>query len=226
VRVTLTNGASPPVKVTGTATVMEAPLFVDRTFVRATAGRAFTAVVASFTDKNPLGRAGDYQAVIDWGDGQTSIGTIAFDGQGRGTVLGTHTYAVQGNYAVVVKVRDDGGNTVTAVSRVAVAAVSLKALGKQLVAVQGQPFTEVVATFTDTDLRATASLYTAQITWGDGRTSVGVIATDNKGGFTIRGKHTFTATGSFPLVVTIRDAGGNQATAKSTVKVNSVLKKS
>ena len=37
----------------------------------------FTGVVATFTDADPNGSIGDFSAIIDWGDGQTSAGVIA-----------------------------------------------------------------------------------------------------------------------------------------------------
>ena len=54
---------------------------------------AFTATVATFTDDNPFGEAGDFTATINWGDGQTSTGSIRVNPLGGFEVTGSHTYA-------------------------------------------------------------------------------------------------------------------------------------
>src|SRR5262249_848033 len=68
--------------------------------VTATEGVTFTnAPVATFTDTDPGGTLpSDYQAQINWGDGQTSLGTIASIGGTSYSVSGTHAYAEEGNY--------------------------------------------------------------------------------------------------------------------------------
>ena len=55
--------------------------------VTATEGLAFTGLktVATFTDANATAAADDFTAVIDWGDGSTSLGTIVAGGNGTFT---------------------------------------------------------------------------------------------------------------------------------------------
>jgi hypothetical protein len=65
--------------------------------------------VASFTDGDPAARPGHYAVTIDWGDGQTSGGTVRPDGQGGFEVVGSHTYAERGGYVVAVAVADPDG---------------------------------------------------------------------------------------------------------------------
>jgi hypothetical protein len=63
-------------------------------------------VSATFTD---AGRSDWHDATWDWGDGTTSIGTVAESG-GSGRVTGSHAYLTPGLYRVRVIVRDrDGG---------------------------------------------------------------------------------------------------------------------
>jgi Ca2+-binding RTX toxin-like protein len=71
--------------------------------VIATGGFQFVAVegdpsavqtVATFTDPGGAEGLDDYSAVIDWGDGTTSAGTITAGLGGVFTVSGSHTYAV------------------------------------------------------------------------------------------------------------------------------------
>ena len=79
--------------------------------IRETAGRAFTAKVGSF---NAIAPATGLQAVIDWGDGHTSAGTLKATGGIavdliQFDVLGAHTYAKAGTYAIHVVVSQNLG---------------------------------------------------------------------------------------------------------------------
>src|SRR5205807_7402526 len=56
--------------------------------------------------------------------------------------------------------------------------------------------------------------YSATIAWGDGSSSVGSFTRDTAtGAFTVRGSHTYTAAGTFPIIVTINHGGTPAATA-------------
>jgi hypothetical protein len=88
-----------------------------------------------FQDANPSAKASDFVAngqsgvaLINWGDGTTSLGTITPGGGGSGfpmqfSVTGTHTYAQDsydqpnGQYAITVTVTDTDGSTLTPSSR-------------------------------------------------------------------------------------------------------------
>ena len=65
--------------------------------VDATEQIAFTAVVASFTDDDPIG---NFTATINWGDGTSSAGSISANSSGGFDVAGDHTYAVPGSFRV------------------------------------------------------------------------------------------------------------------------------
>jgi hypothetical protein len=77
--------------------------------INATAGTPFTGVVGSFTDLDPNANAKDYTAVINWGDGHQTNGSIVPDPVGGFDVMGTNTYAASGKFAVAVDVADFGG---------------------------------------------------------------------------------------------------------------------
>jgi hypothetical protein len=63
-------------------------------------------ISASFTD---VGVLDTHTAVINWGDGTTSPGTVS-GGGGSGTIIGSHTYSPAGVYTVGLTVTDkDGG---------------------------------------------------------------------------------------------------------------------
>src|SRR5262249_19827004 len=68
--------------------------------------------VASFTDDFVQDPASAYSAVIDWGDGFTSTGTVSPDllqSPGHFIVKGSHTYNLARNYNVAVLIQDPGG---------------------------------------------------------------------------------------------------------------------
>ncbi len=110
-----------PIKVAFVANVADAPLSATGVPVSATAGVQLSATVATFTDANPAGTASDYTAIISWGDGTTSTGTIDSAAGGGFTVTGSHTYASGGAYQISVAIKDVGGATATATSTANVA---------------------------------------------------------------------------------------------------------
>ena len=77
-----TTPLRPKVLTLPSITVADAPLTATGTTITAVQGTPFTGVVASFTDADPNGVAGDYSASIYWGDGQTSTGTVTANGSG------------------------------------------------------------------------------------------------------------------------------------------------
>jgi hypothetical protein len=98
----------------GTATVSEADVLSGSPMTfSAQSGVAFTGAVASFTDTDAANVPGDFVATIDWGDGNTTAGTVS-GGGGAFTVSGTHTYANAGAFNVIVTLTDDAPGTATA----------------------------------------------------------------------------------------------------------------
>jgi hypothetical protein len=89
-----------------------------------TPGTAFSGAVASFTDSDSNGTS-EFQAVIAWGDGTASAGTVSANGSGGFTVSGTHTYAAEGNYRILVRIRDADGNSAISLGAAAVGTSSM-----------------------------------------------------------------------------------------------------
>jgi len=77
-------------------------------------------VLAAVTDANPTGVVSDLTAVIAWGDGSTSPGTITVGEDGRFLVSGTKSYLAVGVYNVKVTVTSLGGSTAEATGQVAI----------------------------------------------------------------------------------------------------------
>src|SRR5207248_1375381 len=97
-----------------TATVSEGDaLTAHPTTFAATAGEPFTGTVGTFSDSYLGNVASDFTAIIDWGDGTTTAGTVT-GGGGTFSVSGTHTYAARGIYAVKAALIDDAPGTAKA----------------------------------------------------------------------------------------------------------------
>ena len=64
------------------------------TQVTATSGQTFTGTVATITGTSATATAGSFSALILWGDGSISAGTVTADPAGGFDVTGTHTYTI------------------------------------------------------------------------------------------------------------------------------------
>ncbi|MEH2564263.1 beta strand repeat-containing protein [Bradyrhizobium sp. AZCC 2289] len=170
-------------------------------------------VVASFLDGNLADLPGGFTAIINWGDGTTSAGSIV-GSNGAFSIEGGHSYADEGSFTVTATTRISDNASVTSSGPVAVAEHDVLAgQGTTLTAVSGQPLANAtVATFTDTDTAALASDFLATIDWGDGTTSAGTIAGSN-GLFAVSGTHTYATTGQDTITVTMTDPAPGTAIA-------------
>jgi len=180
-------------------------------------GTAFNGQVATFSDADTTKTAASFTAVIAWGDGTSSPGTIT-GGSGAFTVTGQHTYADEGSFAFTVTVTEIGPGGATA-SGMATATVTeadvLAGTSASFAAQTAIPFTGTVATFTDANSANVASDFTALIDWGDGHTSVGTV-TGGGGAFTVSGTHTYATSGHFTVTVTLTDDAPGTAMATVT----------
>jgi hypothetical protein len=203
----------------GVGGVGDAPLTSLADDFVATEGVAFDGTVASFTDADPAGKAGDFTATIKWGDGQTSAGIIAANPQGGFNVAASHTYAEEGSYAFTVKIKDVGGSVTSATGTASVSDAPLSAAVLSQFAIEGQEFGGIVAFFTDMTPGGDLADFTATINWGDGQTSAGTIAWNGPGSFNVSGTHTYTEEGSTAITVSIEDIGGSSVSADSIATV-------
>jgi hypothetical protein len=79
----------------------------------------FTGAVAQLTDADTSALPSEYSVAIDWGDGLMSSGSASGSG-GTYVVNGSHKYTLPGRYNLIVTVRDGGGSTSIAYSRVTI----------------------------------------------------------------------------------------------------------
>ena len=164
-------------------------------------------VVAKLHDTDVAGKPGDFTAAVNWGDGTArSVGTLAVDTAKPGSniykVLGTHTYAKEGIYSIVVDFTGNKGMITSARSTAIVTAKAIRAAGGAVELNAGRVVNRVIATFTDS-APAKATGYTARIDWGDGRSSAGAITYDaSSAKFIVKGTHGYID--SEPYAVSVR----------------------
>ena len=225
------NDGDTSVTADGFANVADAPLLpgvgipvtgtIDAGY--AIAANPFT--VATFVDTNADATPSDFVtdgqsgvALVDWGDGSTSLGKVVDNGPVSGgesfAVQDDHTYLKGGTFEIKISITDIGGKTTSATSNVVVNA--LHATVVNVSAVEGNTFTGVVANFTDDNTTATASDFTAAINWGGAGTgsSLSILPGNGVGAFIVLGTFTYAnETGSAlqpqpdNISVTITDGG-------------------
>ena len=225
--ITIQDSDGNSTQVQTTATVQDAPLTATGTAVTtAVEGEPFSGQVASFTDANPDAPLSDFLAsnvTIHWGDGSTSAATTITQPGGTGTpfkVFGQHTYIEDGPTAnpLQVTITDRGGavsNTTGYTPTVLDAPLTATATAVTT-AVEGEPFSGQVASFTDANPAAPLSDFlpsNVTIHWGDGSTSAATAITQPGGtgtAFEVFGQHPYAEDGptANPLQVTITDIGG------------------
>jgi len=193
----------------------------------------------SITFNDPgFGPSETFSAVIYWGDGSAIEtgnmsnfvpGSAGFPS--RGTITGSHTYADNGSYTVIVIVRDDddqiGYRTFTVVvgnvPPTLIPSVSTAAIGEGQLLVLPE-----IATFSDPGFRGTSTdeTFTYSIDWNDGSpldtgsasvTTPGGVGTLTRGAF--GGSHTYAQNGTYPVIVTLADDDGGSRSFTFTVNV-------
>jgi hypothetical protein len=181
-------------------------------------GTAFNGAVAMFTDDDSSTNASSFTASIDWGDGTpVTAGTIA-QSDTVFIVLGQHTYSDDGIFTVTVTISDVAPGTGTA-STTSTATVTeadgLSGTPTMFSAPTGVSFTTTVASFTDTFTSNVPGDFVATINWGDATTSAGTV-TGGAGAFQVSGTHTYAASGTYSVIVTLTDDAPGTATAQVT----------
>ena len=114
-------GTAPSGTATGSAKIGSASSLAGHQIV-AIAGQQLPnpTTVATFTDSNTSDTASNFTALINWGDGGTSAGTV-IGGSGSFMVQGTYTYTVPGSYVATITIGNSSGASFTATDSVTVA---------------------------------------------------------------------------------------------------------
>ena len=188
---------------TTAATITDATIALSTAGVRpltTTEGSIFSGIVAYLTDNNPYATVADYtktptktgNVTITWGDG-TSVDTTSLDSNGNPLltilpvlplpngkprqfeILSSHEYDDFGKYPIGISAKDDGSSASTAAQTITITDAAFTAVGVgQLQALEGVPFTDTVATFSDSNSHPNLDDFTATIVWGDGDDIIGI----------------------------------------------------
>lgn len=204
--------------------------------IKAAAGQTFNGVVATFSipgapapgtssamaaDVMTLdtSAAPGYAANIQWGDGQSSFGTIQDDPNFPGLfdVVGSNLYAKTGSFTVSVTITGPAGSVT--VGKSSAVAIPVTIAQPQFNATAGQPFSGKVTTFTAPG--GTAANYKATIQWGDGHQTPGriVVLDAQAGSFEVDGNNTYATSGPATVNVTVKGTDGGGAVGQNTVTI-------
>jgi hypothetical protein len=166
-------------------------------------------------DPNGLEAPADYTATINWGDTQTTAGSITMAG-GVYTVQARHAYAEEGFDNIQVTIHHGTAADSTATSSAQVTDAPLVVTGNltfsTVEAATSTP-NQIVATFTDSGGAELLTDYSAIVNWGDGSSSAGVVSgPDIDGVFSVSGTHSYGEEGTYTLGVTIHHDSAFDAT--------------
>jgi Bacterial Ig-like domain len=190
-----------------------------------------SAPIATFIDGGGADSVGDYSATIAITDSNgfsvlipaasiVQVGTSA-----QFTVIAPDiVLPEEGVYQILVTVTDSGPLSTITGTGASVAVIADAALtpgpAVLLSPTTGVNFSGDVADFTDANLNAPASDFTAIIDWGDGSpTSVGSIVGAG-GAYSVNGSHTYTKPGIFTTTVVVKDVGGATVTLFGSATVS------
>ena len=218
-----------------TATISDPPLTMTGTSpVVAVEGQGFSGQLATFYNADEQDDLAGLSASIDWGDGTITTvsgsdgGISAIDYNGDFAVNGSHTYAEEGAYQLIIQIFDDGGSSTSTGDPATVSDAPLTMNGGGINTTEGLSLTGPVATFTDANPGAPLSDFAATIIWGDGQTTTGTVIHDPyvPDQFDVLGYdpttgmgHAYDEEGTYTGSVEVDDVGGSVAVAGISASV-------
>jgi hypothetical protein len=185
--------------------------------IQANEGTNFSGMIGSITDT--LSTAQIQQAMINWGDGQSSQAILSGNGLGSFAVAGSHVYAEEGTYLVTITAKDSNGHVASDSTAAKVGDAYLSVYTAPVSASEGHAFSGVLASFNDANSMAEIGDFQAEIDWGDGQTSTGDITSVGGTAFNISANHIYSEEGSYAFKVTVTDTGGSSGSASETINV-------
>jgi PKD repeat protein len=204
---------------TATITSQPFPVFVNSISGATNTSLPANGTLATFNTPNVADNSpSDFGAIISWGDGQSTIGTVV-GGPLIYTVTGTHTYLAAGTYDTSVTVTVTNGPTASGSGTADIVSPAVYTpTNRSIVVPVSQLFSGIVATFTDPNVSDPASIFTASIAWGDGGSTPATVTGEN-GSFAVQGTYTYSTAGTYPVTVTVADQSGNSFMVKDTANV-------
>ncbi len=104
-----------------------------------TPGLDFTGAVATFSTSNPNEPLSDFAAIINWGDGIHSAGTIASNTHGGFTVSGSHNYATPGSFNLTITITPMTGDPATVSSAAGIGDAAQRLVAQMYLDLLGRP---------------------------------------------------------------------------------------
>ncbi len=187
-------------------------------------GIAFNVKVATFTATaipDPYIENLDYGATINWGDGNTTPGTIT-GGGGTYNITGTHLYRAAGTFNIQVTVVD-GGTTKVVNTTATVQEAPLTPNGIVVSNVIGNTNALPIATFTDANPYSNSGEFTVMITdWGDGSGGGYGYVSGQGGQFIVYASHAYYMHGNYTISATILDDGTPLTNFSTTAQIGDI----
>lgn len=166
----------------------------------------------NFTDPGVIDT---HTAVWDWGDGNTSVGTVT-EASGSGSVTGTHQYNSGGTYMVKVTVTDNNGGSSEKTKTVTIVVNQPPYVNPISGAVLNVGETYAAnGSFTDSD----SASWTATVDYDDGAGPEALTLNGNN--FSL--SHQYATVGTYTVRVVVKDNKQNTGTTLATVVVQRQL---
>ena len=174
----------------------------------------------NFTDAN----AGDtHTALIKWGDGTESIGTIVDPTADQpGKVLGDHVYADNGAYSVSVELKDQTNLADTVQHEIVVSNVApTSAVTLSSSSIQKDGSVTLNGIITDPGLLDT---HTVRVDWGDGHSSDAVVSVSASGvrSFAATYQYTGASAATYTITATTTDKDGGVGATSTELEIIAV----
>jgi len=214
IAVTDPAGNAPGAPITTTANVIDPSVVPSGAYsITVDEGTPVTGqTVAAFTNPGGPETLADYVVTINWGDGQTTPGTLAYNSVSKlFTVTGSHLYNDNGVYSAVTTVEHDASTPVTIITPVTVNNVAPTPLFfGPTIAYSDLPVTFTISA-TDPSPDDTAAGFTYSIDWADGSAAEIIPAAPGNGApSTVQ--HTYDLPGIYSAQLTATDKDGGTGT--------------
>lgn len=180
--------------------------------------------VAGFSDSGTGAGLSNLSASIAWGDGTAAtVGVVMASGSDF-SVLGSRAYVDYGSYVTSVTVTNSvgGAELVMTGGTGTVFDAPLTGSGAGVAGVAGAAFAGTIGSFSDANIYAVPSDFTASINWGDVSPpdlGSGTVVALGCGTFAVEGRHVYANPGTYAVSITASDAGGSSAIIESTADI-------
>ena len=212
VGVTITSKSGAQTTTTSDANVSAAPITAGALPIAGAERSTVGGMVAEFSTTDPTLGASNFVATIDWGDGETTQGTVGTVAGGGFSVSGTHAYGLSGTYPVTVSIASTEGAGTVATTSATIAFVPSPVVGG-LVAADIASSTAVnvtnqtVPTFSGQALAGSTVTVLAQLVGTSGYAAIGTATVGPDGTWAVQSTQVL-PTGEYNIFAQATDAGG------------------